>query len=88
MKQEEYTERAVLAGVEVMGDGKEGDLDRSMEELGNLAKACFMEPVAVVTQRMESVHKGLYMGKGKMHVFCFFQSFLKPALPGHIQIGF
>ncbi len=66
MKQEEYTERAVLAGVEVMGDGKEGDLDRSMEELGNLAKACFIEPVAVVTQRMESVHKGLYMGKGKV----------------------
>lgn len=66
MKQEEYRERAVLAGVEVAGECEAQDLERSMEELGNLAKACFIEPAAVVTQRMESVHKGLYMGKGKV----------------------
>lgn len=67
MKQEEYRERAVLAGVEITEDGhNREDPERTMEELGNLAKACFMEPVAVVTQKMDSINKGLYMGKGKV----------------------
>ena len=67
MKQIEYTERAVLAGAELAGgtDPKE-EFERSMEELANLAKACYIEPAAVVTQRLERVHKGLYMGKGKV----------------------
>ena len=41
-------------------------LDNSMEELKQLAKACFMEPVGTVTQRMEFVHKALYIGTGKV----------------------
>ena len=37
-----------------------------MEELGSLAEACFMEPVGVITQKMETVNKGLYIGTGKV----------------------
>ena len=43
-----------------------GDFDRSMEELHNLAKACLIEPVALVTQKMAAVNKGLYIGTGKV----------------------
>lgn len=61
-------EKAVLVGVELNTPDAGGtdDFERSMEELGNLAKACFMEPVAVVTQKMESINKGLYIGTGKV----------------------
>ena len=30
------------------------------------AKACYMEPVGMVIQRLETVNKGLYMGAGKV----------------------
>lgn len=57
-------ERVLLVGVD---DGTQGeDFARSMEELKSLAKACFMEPVGVITQRMESINKGLYIGTGKV----------------------
>ena len=57
-------ERALLVGVD---DGTDPDgFSHSMEELGSLAKACFMEPVGMVTQKMESVHKALYIGTGKV----------------------
>ena len=63
-----YKERAVLVGVDVPDDPGEinGDFDRSMEELHNLAKACLIEPVALVTQKMAAVNKGLYIGTGKV----------------------
>lgn len=64
---QEVLERVVLVGVDVPEAGKrENDFERSMEELADLAKACFMEPVAIVTQKMESIHKGLYIGTGKV----------------------
>lgn len=57
-------ERVLLVGVD---DGTVGeDFERSMKELSSLAKACFMEPVGMITQRMESIHKGLYIGTGKV----------------------
>lgn len=64
----EYRERAVLVGVDLSkGNGKEySEFERSMEELENLAKSCFMEPVAILTQKMESINKGLYIGTGKV----------------------
>ncbi len=66
-KQENEFEKVVLVGV-ALSDGREitGDFERSMEELAELAKACSMEPVAIVTQKMVSVHKGLYIGLGKV----------------------
>ena len=64
----EYKERAVLVGVDLPGDHGEikEDFERSMEELHNLAKACLIEPVALVTQKMAAVNKGLYIGIGKV----------------------
>ena len=56
-------ERVLLVGVDT---GEEHNFDGSMEELKQLAKACFMEPVGVITQRMEFVHKALYIGSGKV----------------------
>ena len=56
-------ERVLLVGVDT---GEEQNFDNSMEELKQLAKACFMEPVGMITQRMEFVHKALYIGTGKV----------------------
>ena len=56
-------ERALLVGVDT---GEDEDFERSMEELGNLAKAACMEPVGVMTQSMDMVNKGLYIGTGKV----------------------
>lgn len=62
-KTEEF-ERVLLVGVD---DGSaEENFESSMEELSSLAKACFMEPVGMITQRMESVNKALYIGTGKV----------------------
>ena len=52
--------------LERVDTGEEQNFDNSMEELKQLAKACFMEPVGTVTQRMEFVHKALYIGTGKV----------------------
>lgn len=67
-KETENRKRAVLVGVE-LSDGSKNDgeeFERSMTELGYLAEACFMEPAAIVIQRMESIHKSLYIGSGKV----------------------
>lgn len=64
MQEKESYERVLLAGVDTGADGK--DFVRSMEELKSLAEACFMEPVGMVTQKMASPHKGLYIGTGKV----------------------
>lgn len=56
-------ERVLLVGVDT---GEEQNFDNSMEELKQLAKACFMEPVGMITQSMEFVHKALYIGTGKV----------------------
>lgn len=63
-KELEERERVLLVGVD---DGAaEENFESSMEELSSLAKACFMEPVGMITQRMESVNKALYIGTGKV----------------------
>lgn len=61
---QEESERVLLVGVD---DGTAGgDFERSMDELKSLAKACFMEPVGVITQKMDSINIGLYVGTGKV----------------------
>ncbi len=59
----EDRERVLLVGVDT---GEEVDFDRNMEELGELAKACYMQVVGVVTQKLEQVNKALYVGSGKV----------------------
>lgn len=68
----ENWERVILTGVDIAERGRKetdsgnADFERSMEELESLAEACYMEPVAVVTQKLESINKGLYIGTGKV----------------------
>lgn len=59
----EFKRRALLVGVDT---GEEEDFETSMEELANLAKACDMEVVGIITQKLEAIHKALYIGKGKV----------------------
>lgn len=60
----EECERVLLVGADNASVPE--DFARSMEELKSLAQACFMEPVGMVTQKIKSVHKGLYIGTGKV----------------------
>ncbi len=63
-KESEEYERVLLVGVD---DGRDVEaFEHSMEELSSLARACFMEPVGMITQKMESINKGLYIGTGKV----------------------
>ncbi len=57
-------ERVLLAGLNC-GTPQE-EFMRSMEELKSLAQACLMEPVGVITQNADKVHKALYIGTGKV----------------------
>ncbi len=66
-KETQEFEKVVLVGVDLSESREaENDFSRSMVELEELAKACFMEPIAIVTQKMDNVHKGLYIGVGKV----------------------
>lgn len=56
-------ERVILAGAD-LEDGE--DFAYSMEELGSLAEACQMQVVGVLTQKMDSINKALYLGCGKV----------------------
>ncbi len=60
---EEQREKALLVGVDT---GEEVDFERSMEELKSLAEACNMQVVGLITQKMVSVNKSLYVGTGKV----------------------
>lgn len=60
---EDNKERALLVGVDT---GEEVDFERSMEELKSLAEACSMQVVGVITQKMATINKALYVGTGKV----------------------
>ena len=49
-------ERALLLGVN-LHDGE--DFERSMEELGQLVKACGMEPAGLLTQNLSKLSQAL-----------------------------
>ena len=55
-------QRAVLVGVN-LGDPH---FERSMEELKGLALACDIEPVGTVTQNLDAINNGCYLGTGKV----------------------
>lgn len=56
-------QKAVLAGVNL---NHQPDFDYSMEELANLAAACGVEVVGVVTQNLSKVNTSHYIGTGKL----------------------
>jgi len=60
---EAVMERVILAGAE-LDDGE--DFEYSMEELKNLAEACNMQVVGIITQKMDFINKALYLGCGKV----------------------
>jgi GTPase len=60
MKQKQ---KAILAGVNI---NNQKDFDNSMMELGNLAVACDIDVVGVITQKSDRVHNAHYFGKGKV----------------------
>ena len=62
-------EPVVLAGVRETSGADAGlseeEFQHSLDELSELAKACMLDPRAVVTQQMPKVSAGLYVGSGK-----------------------
>ena len=60
---EEIIQRAILVGVDLNNDK---NLDYSVEELKNLAEACSVQVVGVLTQKLERVNPACYIGTGKV----------------------
>ncbi|MDF9824148.1 GTP-binding protein HflX [Breznakia sp. PF5-3] len=56
-------EKVLLVGVETPQDKA---FEYSMEELENLAYACGFEPIKQIVQKLESMQKHYYVGKGKL----------------------
>lgn len=60
---EPLQQKAILVGVNL---NQQEDFEYSMEELANLAEACDIEVVAVVTQNLPKVNTSHYIGTGKL----------------------
>lgn len=62
------TTKVIIAGVYEPGDDSESaaEFEHSMDELAELAKACWFKPAARVTQQLEHRTSALYMGAGKV----------------------
>ncbi len=55
--------RVLLVGVDT---GEEQDFERSMAELKSLAEACNKQVAGIITQKLDTVNKALYIGSGKV----------------------
>ena len=62
-EQEVIWTKVLLVGLDT---GEEEDFEHSMEELGKLAEAAYKRVVGIITQKMETVNKALYIGSGKV----------------------
>ena len=60
---EEIIQRAILVGVDLNNDK---NFDYSVEELKNLAEACSVQVVGVLTQKLERVNPACYIGTGQV----------------------
>lgn len=60
---EEMVQRAILVGVDLNSDP---NFEYSVEELKNLAEACHVEVVGLLTQKLERVNSACYIGTGKV----------------------
>ena len=56
-------EKALIVGVNLNNDSH---FEESIKELKNLAEACDLEPVGVITQNLQRIHAGYYVGTGKL----------------------
>lgn len=57
------SQRAVLSGVNI---DDRIDFDKSVKELERLAEACDIEVMGTVTQNLEKINTGFYIGPGKI----------------------
>ena len=67
--QEEQNKRVMLAGVWETTTREylnQEDFDHSMDELEELAKACYLLPVGRVTQQLDKPNSATYVGAGKV----------------------
>lgn len=60
---ENQTARAILVGLNV---GNDKEFEDSMQELENLAEACEMEVVAILSQNLATPNPATYIGSGKV----------------------
>lgn len=60
---EEMMQRAILVGVDLNNDK---NFEYSIDELKNLAEACGVEVVGLLTQKLERVNSASYIGTGKV----------------------
>ncbi|MDO4939814.1 MAG: GTPase HflX [Lachnospiraceae bacterium] len=60
--------KVILAGVYEtdVDSGSQEEFEHSMDELSELARACYFKPAAKVTQQLEHRTSPLYMGSGKV----------------------
>ena len=63
INEEEQKERAILVGADF--DNME-DFDLYMDELKQLARACNMEVVCIITQKLDMPNKATLIGPGKV----------------------
>lgn len=63
MREESEFTKVLLVGLDA---GEERDFERSMQELASLAEAACKQVVGIITQKMETVNKALYIGSGKV----------------------
>lgn len=63
MTEQQLEQKAILVGVNL---NHQSDFDYSMEELANLAEACDIEVVGVLTQNLPKVTPSHYIGTGKI----------------------
>ena len=59
-------DRALIVGVNINTDRKNGSFQLAMDEMMSLVKACDMEPVGRIEQNMEYANTSTYIGAGKV----------------------
>lgn len=58
----EERQRVLLIGADT---GEDEEFETSMRELAGLAEACMLQVAGIITQKLETVNKALYIGSGK-----------------------
>lgn len=59
----EERQRVLLIGADT---GEDEEFETSMRELAGLAEACMLQVAGIITQKLETVNKALYIGSGKV----------------------
>lgn len=60
---EEKREKVILVALQL---GQNNYFEHEIQELESLCEACYLEPVILITQALETPHQALYIGTGKV----------------------